>query len=369
MRIVFICQAVDAADPMQPTTVRWIDALARHPAVTRVTAVALRVGEHHLPPHVEVRSIGHRRRSARLGRFYGEMLRAVRRGVDCFFVYQGGHYPLLLLPFRMLLGKPVYQWKAHPYVSPVMRLYARFCDDKVFTSTPSAFPVALPNVRVVGQGIDTDRFRIVPGPKQERWVTVGRISPVKQVDRMLRALARCNRRFGTRHGLDLYGPTPEIHLAYRQALERLVVTEGLDGLVTFHGPVRQETLPDVLGAYTIFLHFCDGALDKTVVEAMACGLPVLSTNRCVAEIVPDHLRSSLILPGDDVEAQAAGMRAAGKWDADTRAGLGEQLRSLVLERHSVARLFDKMLGEMRHENPDPELDHPTERTDCSAPAR
>ena len=95
MRVVFICEAVDVADPMQPTTVRWIEALARHPAVAHVTAIAVRAGAHHLPAHVAVRSIAHRRRLGRLARFYVEILRALRRGADCFFVYQGGHYPLL----------------------------------------------------------------------------------------------------------------------------------------------------------------------------------------------------------------------------------------------------------------------------------
>jgi glycosyltransferase involved in cell wall biosynthesis len=283
----------------------------------------------------------------------------VRRGVDCFFVYQGGPYPILLLPFRLLLGKPVYQWKAHPYVSRTMRFYARFCDTKVFTSTKNAFPVALPNVRVVGQGIDTERFRIAPGTKGTRWITVGRISPVKRVDRMLAAVAQCNRRFGTRLGLDLYGPTPSADSAYRETLDRMVRAEGLEGLVTFHGPVRQEELPDILSHHDVFLHFCTGALDKTTVEAMACGLPVLSTNPCVAEVVPADLRGELLLPEGDVQGQAAAMRALLQCDAARRAWIGERLRAVVVESHGVTQLFDKILGEMVHEDTGQKLDHST----------
>jgi glycosyltransferase involved in cell wall biosynthesis len=353
---------------MQPSVVRWIDALARHAAVAHVTVVTLRAGEHHLPPHVEVRVIGHDWRLGRLARFYVESVRAWWRGTDCFFVHQGGHYPLLLLPFRLLLGKPVYQWKAHPHVSRVMRLHARFCDTKLFTSTRNAFPVDLPNIRVVGQGVDTERFRIVPGPKRERWITVGRISPVKRLDEMLVALALCNRRFGTRQGLDLYGPTPAADLLHRQGLERLIRTEGLEGLVAFHPPVRQDRLPGILNAHPIFLHFCDGALDRTVVEAMACGLPVLSTNPCVGEIVPEDLRADLILP-DDVNARAVAMHAALQWDAARRTQIGARLRAVVVARHGVTRLFDEIVGEMTHEDVDPKLDHPAERTDCSATAR
>jgi glycosyltransferase involved in cell wall biosynthesis len=357
VRIVFIAAAVDAADPMQPTTVRWIDALARKPTITHVTVITLRVGEHDLPQHVEVRTIGHPRRVGRLVGFCAEVFRAVRRGVDFFFVYQGGTYPALLLPVRLLLGLPVYQWKAHPHVSPSMWFYARFCDTLVFTSTTKAFPLALPNVRVVGQGIDTDRFRIIPGSKEPRWVSVGRLSPVKRLDRMLIALARCNRRFGTRQGLDFYGATPAGEASYRERLDRIVQEEELTELVTFHGPVRQDQLPAILNRYPIFLHFCTGALDKSVAEAMACGVTVLSTNRCVGEIIPADLRSDLVLPEDDVEAQAVAMHAAMGWGAERRTCTGERLRAVVVEHHDVTGLIERILGEMRHEDAGERFDH------------
>ncbi len=347
VRVVFICEAVDAADPMQPTTIRWLEALAGHPAVARVTAITLRRGEHHLPAHVTVRDLGRGGRLRRLARFWVEAVRAARAGADCFFVYQGGHYPLLLLPFRLALGTPVYQWWAHPRVGLTTRLYARFCDDKVFTSTPGAFPVPLPKVRVVGQGIDTERFRMIPGrPKSARWVTVGRISPVKRLDAMLRALGECNRRFGTRQGLDLYGPTPAGQDGHHAALEQIVREECLDGLVTFHGQVRQEQLPDILNDHPVFVHFCDGALDKTTVEAMACGLPVLSTNACVGEVVPGDLRPDLMLAFDDVGAQAEKMRAAIAWDEARRAAIGTRLRAVAVEGHGVVGLFDRLVREM-----------------------
>ncbi len=349
MRLLWVCEAVDRGDPMQPTTVSWLEALAAKPRVERIDVLALRVGEHALPAHVRVRRIGGRTRLGTLARFYAGVLAALARGLDAFFIYQGGPYPILLWPFRLLLGTPIYQWKAHPHVSRTMRLCARFIDTKVFTSTPHAFPMALDTLRVVGQGIRTDVFRIVPGPKVRRLVTVGRVAPVKRLDHMLRAVAAANRRRGVPIGLDVIGPIEDLP-AHVAALDRLIAAEGLAGHVSFHGPVRQEELPAVLGRYPLFLHFCAGALDKTVVEAMACGVPVLSTNPCVAEVLPPDLRDLLLLPEGDADGQAARILALLDAGEARWREIGRRLRDVVVADHDVSGLFDRILSEMTHED-------------------
>jgi glycosyltransferase involved in cell wall biosynthesis len=345
MRILFVCEAVDRADPMQPTTVSWIETLAGKPGVERVDVLALRVGEHGLPPNVRVRRVKGSSRLATVLRFYGGVLAALARGLDAFFVYQGGPYPLLLLPFRLLLGTRIYQWKAHPHASRTMRLTARFVDTKVFTSTRHAFPMALSTLRVVGQGIRTDVFTILPGAKLRRLVTVGRIAPVKRIDLMLRALGEANRGAAVPLGLDLVGPVEDVP-DHVEALRRIVVEEGLGDLVAFRGPVRQEELPAILNRHAVFLHFCDGALDKTVAEAMACGLPVLSTNACVAEILPPDLRALLILPEGDVEGQAARILAVAGAGEERLREIGRRLRDVIVANHGVSRLFDRIVAEM-----------------------
>lgn len=346
MRVVFICQAVNQRDPIQATTVRWIKALAGKPQVEAVTVIALRKGRFTLPDNVTVCAIKGTNRLITLTRFYKEMLRAVLRKTDCFFVYQGGPYPALLLPFKLITGKPIYQWKAHPYVSLMMRFYARFCDTKVFTSTQNAFPLNLPNIRVVGQGVDTAEFRLKHVIKTGDLVTVGRISPVKRLDRMIRAVARCNCRYGTSYRLDIYGPTLEKDREYREGLEALISELNLSAMVSFRGIAPQDQLPDILNRYQLFLNFSETALDRAVVEAMACGLPVISANPCVEEILPLELRDLLTLPEEDMDMQAERIHRLLSLDDVRLAETGRTLREVVVRDHSVEALFDKILAEM-----------------------
>ena len=133
------------------------------------------------------------------------------RQADFFFVLQGGPYPALLLPVKLLTGRRVYQWKTHSYVNRRMAFYARWCDDLVFTATPSSFPLALPNVRVVGHGIDMQQFQPMPddGPGTGDLIAVGRLTPVKRLDRLISAVAACRGSSGRMWSLDICGPELE----------------------------------------------------------------------------------------------------------------------------------------------------------------
>jgi glycosyltransferase involved in cell wall biosynthesis len=346
MKLVFVCQVVDENDPVQASTVRWLESFAKKSEVDQISVIALRKGNFTLPDNVSVCAIKSKTRLCTLMRFYREILRLSPQTVDSFFIYQGGPYPLLLLPFRLFLGKPVYQWKAHPYIGLMMRFYARFCDTKVFTSTRNAFPLSLSKIKVVGQGVDTTKFRIRDAKKTGDLVTVGRVAPVKGLDLMLRDLKHCKRYYQSHYRLDIYGPTLEKDREYREYLESLIKGLNLLDLVSFRGKVRNERLPEILNSYRLFLNYCGGALGRSVVEAMACGLPVISTNRCVEEIIPHNLRSNLIVPREDLLKQAEAIHHHLSMDEVSLTEIGKTLRSVAVQSHNIETLVEKIIAEM-----------------------
>lgn len=348
MTFVFICQVVDQQDPIQATTVKWIEAYARHPQIEEVIVLALRTGEYSLPDNVTVYPIQGKNRLTTLIRFYYLVLQTIlHKHIAFFFIHQGGPYPLLLLPLKLLLRKPVYQWKAHTYVSFGMQFYARYCDTKIFTSTPNAFPMKLSKIKVVGQGVDTEKFRIMPVPRSRELVTVGRISSVKRLDHILRVLDFCNRHYNTSYRLDIYGSSAIAKdIQYMQELETLTKELNLSHQVSFKGAVRQNEVPELLNQSRVFIHFCEGALSRAVVEAMACGLPVISTNVCVADILPQELRTLLIIPKDNLQQQAASLHALLSKNDKELFKIGTALRTIVTQNHSTDRLIEKILKEM-----------------------
>jgi glycosyltransferase involved in cell wall biosynthesis len=348
MRVVFITQAVNREDPVLPHTPRWIEALATRPDVERVAVLALRTGRAALPANVDVYCFGRSNRAAALAAFYRGVARALRSRPDVFFVHQGGPYPGLLLPVRLLARIPVVQWKTHGVISRAMTFYARRCDDLVFTATPASFPLRLPNVRVVGHGIDTEAFRPAAAPRVGDLIAVGRIAPMKRVEEMVRAVEHANRTYGAAYRLDVYGPTLPGDGAYAARVERLIDRLGAGDRVRLHGPVRHDRLAGLINGHRAGLNFTGhDAADKAALEVMACGLPVVSTNASIAELLPPSVAPLVVADWRSTEAQGAAIHALlARPDAEL-AALGARLRAVIVAEHGVDRLFDRILVELR----------------------
>ncbi len=348
MRGIYVCKALDEANPYVATQVRWVRSLASRPQIEHLTVLTPRHGQARLPANVTVEAFGPPGWVRRVPRFYRCLLRATPRQADFFLVSQGGGaYPLLLLPFKFATGTPLCQWKAHPHISPRMRFSARYCTDLIFTATPGSFPMPLAKVRVVGHGIDTELFRPGDAARTRDLLALGRISPIKRLECVIRALRLCRDRFGTRADLDIVGPCPPRDQNYRRGLVELVTTLGLSEQVKFLDPLRHDAVPDLLRRYRGMVNFSQTAFDKGAGEAMSAGLPVVTTNACTVETLPADLRVRLAAPENDLEAQGALLHDVVTWDEHTREDVGRRLRVEIVREHSLDSFFDKILTQIQ----------------------
>jgi len=145
---------------------------------------------------------------------------------------------------------------------------------------------ALPDkVSVIPCGVNMDLFRPVDkrmarqqlGFGDDRMLLfVGRIEPLKGIDRLLGAVSHLNNGQGLR--LVIIGG--DEHSQYeREGLERLARELRLDGLVTFLGPIKHEQLPCFYSAADVcVVPSYYESFGLVALEAMACGTPVVATN-------------------------------------------------------------------------------------------
>jgi glycosyltransferase involved in cell wall biosynthesis len=188
-------------------------------------------------------------------------------------------------------------------------------------------PWAAGKVRVVYDGVDTDRFTSpelgVTRSERFTFVLVGRLDRRKGIDLALAALAQVP---GVH--LDIVGDGEE-----RASLERLAHRLGVAGRVAFRGYVA-DTRPWLARSSAALCSSRTEGLGVALLEAMAMGLPVAGfAVGGVAEVVDDGVTGWLAPPGE-VPALAACMRRL--VDAgDRSASMGAAAHARVVERFSV----------------------------------
>jgi glycosyltransferase involved in cell wall biosynthesis len=182
-------------------------------------------------------------------------------------------------------------------------------------------------------------FGLPPEAPVVGWI--GRLEPVKGGDLFLQAL----REVRARH--------PQVRAiivgegSRREALAALAKELRLSDAVTFTG--YREDIPDLMHAFTVYaLTSRNEGLGRTILEAMACGVPVVATRvGGVPEVVEDGI-SGLLTSPDDTGALAAAMLDA-LVDPELRRRLSEgglrRVQHFTLDRmvDQTAALYEELL--------------------------
>lgn len=196
-------------------------------------------------------------------------------------------------------------------------------------------------IRVIHNGRDTERYRPRPdlrtgmraelGVPDEAFVVSfhGVLQERKNVDLLLRAVARCRGQLDV-HAL-IVGDGP-----VRRGLEALAVE--LDAHATFTG--LRDDIPELLSAADAAVHLSDAeGFSNSVIEAMACGLPVIASDATShGEQIEDGVHGLLVEP-DSVEATARAIRRLAS-DREERVQMGRRARSRVVSEFSAGRMFE-----------------------------
>ena len=172
-----------------------------------------------------------------------------------------------------------------------------------------------------------EQFRRERGLPDQFVLFVGTLEPRKNVERLIRAYADWRLQLG-----DVKAPKLVVAGAkgwYTEQIFRTVETMGLTGDVLFPGHVVAEDLPLLYNAAGLFVYpsLFEG-FGLPVLEAMACGAPVICSNvSSLPEVTGD---AALLVSPDDVPGLAEAMR--GVWE------------DLELRRDMVARGLARARG-------------------------
>jgi len=196
---------------------------------------------------------------------------------------------------------------------------------------------------VVHCGIEAEKFSPVSRqPVPGRIVCVCRLSPKKGLDVAIRACAKL-RDNNVKFLFEIAGDGPQ-----RQALERLIGRLHLEDNVKLLGVRPNDQLAELFNQTCVFLMPCvkmpDGDMDGipvAMMEAMACEVPVVSTNISgIPELVKDGLTGRLA-PEKDVDALAQILKELLE-DMDKIERFGKAGRERVLKDFSISQNAAKL---------------------------
>ena len=345
-----ITQKVDSDDDILGFTHTWVNKLAER--VEKLYVLALAVGRHSLRDNVELFSMGKERENSRVDRlvnFNRVVARLVlSRKVDLVFIHMCPRYAILAAPYAKLMRVPMVMWYAHGSVNPELKI-AHSLVDRVATSTKEGFRLKSDKVSIVGQGIDTDRFKplaVRDEGSTKVILSVGRISPIKNYETLIEAADILVNKKGLEdlEFVIVGNVGTEAQKGYFDKIQEMVKKCRLKEIFHFVGSVPHFEVVRHYQNCDIFVNLSPtGALDKAPLEAMACAKMSLVCNKSFTEDFGDYMDILMFENGNAGDLAEKVLNVI-KLDASSRLVLGKALRDIVVQGHSVGRLMGRWVA-------------------------
>ncbi|MBI3244036.1 MAG: glycosyltransferase family 4 protein [Chloroflexi bacterium] len=336
MRLLFITQKVDRADWLLGFAHGWVKSLAAR--VEQLTVICLAKGEVDLPSNVKVISLGKERGASRAGRAinFAKAMAATIGEADGVFTHMSPPFAIAAAPFTKLRRIPLVMWHTHRAVTLQLKL-AVALSDVVVTASRESLQLATPKARVLGHGINPAQFSPLPlaGEEPPLILAVGRLSSIKRYELLIEAVKRLRAR-GLEFRCAIVGVAPPGAESYKQKLRTLAASD-----VEFVGAVPHAQIAEwyFRSAVAVNLSAKTG-MDKTTLEAMFCGRPVLAADPTFASLLGAEGADWQAVDDPEVLADKLAMILADPVGSAERA---IAVRARAVAAHSLERLMDQLI--------------------------
>lgn len=352
MNLLIVTQKVNKEDDVLGFFHDWIEEFSKK--YERVTVICLEEGEHDLPDNVKVLSLGKEHleiknwklkittRVSYIFKFLFYIFR-FRREYEYVLVHMNPEYVVLGGWFWRLLGKKVALWYNHAKGGGKVRFASLFAHH-IFYTSEYAYTRRFKKARIMPAGIDVHKF-ILPEAKNRKKNSIlllGRISPVKHVDVMIKALSSLSER-GVDFTVSVYGePTDsDIDKKYFNEIKNLAKPLLKKNIITFNKGVPNYKTPEIYNTHDIFINATHkGSLDKTILESSSSGTIPIICNESFKEIFPKEL----FFKEDNAIDLANTLQFLFLLSDNQKDQIRQQLREKVMKEHGLQKLIETIVN-------------------------
>jgi glycosyltransferase involved in cell wall biosynthesis len=185
----------------------------------------------------------------------------------------------ILSPVLYLMRRRHGLWYAHSHVSVYLRFAGLFVDF-ILTATIGSCNLKSKKVVVIGHGVDESEFnfQVHQNNRLEKILTVGRLDPSKHFEKILDFFVEAKSKF------------PELTLTSVGSPSTRNAETELRDVLKLHKDIfdsksikllpsaRRGSVSSILSTHDVFVHAYLGSLDKSILEATLCGIPVITLN-------------------------------------------------------------------------------------------
>ena len=204
-------------------------------------------------------------------------------------------------------------------------------------------------VRTLYSGIDLSVFKPLPGlEKQWDLAFMGRLEAMKSVDLFPKMLSILKPKF----------PDLKMMMTGEGSLKDRLFKEfeehGVASMVDYQGVVKSEDVPVLINKSRVFLYPSrQEPFGLSIVEAMACGVPVITTDVFGPREIVRHNYDGVAVPPDDVVALAKAVEML-LTDNELRTRIGQNALKSVHERYDIrhhakhlVEIYDNLIARVK----------------------
>lgn len=326
-KILFITQKIHEDDDDLAFVTQWVDEFIRQGFDVQVICLEKGVFNNRFP----VFSLKKEDGSTKAQQVLTFLKYVFSLKYDAVFVHMNPEYITLAGWFWKASRKPIYLWYTHYSMHIHMRIAGLLCK-RMFAATEQSMPQFTGNPKkiITGHGLDISFWIKEFDPKtpknQTEIIAVHRICRSKRVELAIKSLLLLPESYT----LKIYGR--DVETDYAAELRSLVKESGLEGRVTFCGPVPMWQLKDVYPKHQIMINMAPGTIDKTMIESMLFGIFPVTTEQNSKDIGLN------VYPEGETPDDLARFIQSESW----RQYSIEQLQTIIKERHSLSSLIKKL---------------------------
>ncbi len=329
MKLLITTQAIDKNNPILGFFHRWVEEFAKH--FEHIHVICLYEGEHSLPANVTVYSLGKETGENRIKyiwRFY-RILQKLSGSYEAVFSHMNPHYIVLAGLYWKIKRIPFYFWRNHARMNWMTWVSAPLAK-YVFYTSPFACTARYRHAIQMPVGVDTDFFIpnsvSVTNDTKIKILSLGRISPVKKLEFLVDA----EKLLPSNYEIHIYGDSPVQDREYEKGLKSRASNN-----IFFHGSIKNTDAPHAYQTHDIFVNLTpNGSMDKTVLEAISCGVITLIANESFLDVIPKELYLSKV----SGESLAERIQYICTRDKNSLDYVRQTSRKYVIEKHSLAEL-------------------------------